>query len=140
MRREIKFRIWFPNIKIFMPYDEKVFNLMDVTNGKLVYNCDDWLESNDDLEYYDDEGYELNQYSGLKDKNGKEIYEGDYSIDENTLYLITFKNGSFGYNVYDRNDDGSWSLIEFETMESYYYDKMDFSKNIYENPELLESE
>lgn len=63
--REIKFRIWLPKDKI-LTYDDGTFYL--TADG-------DVLDINNDLPF-DDEPI-LMQYTGLKDDNGREIYEGD---------------------------------------------------------------
>ena len=66
MNREIKFRAWHNNAKRYM---EDLCLYLD--SGELgdVSECFHNLESRED--------YILEQYTGLKDKNGKEIYEGD---------------------------------------------------------------
>lgn len=75
----------------------------------------------------DDDNAIIMQYTGLKDKNGKEIYEGDILNNE-------------GYR---------WELIvlnDFSDLLSFYYDKvecclsddLEIIGNIFENPELLE--
>jgi uncharacterized phage protein (TIGR01671 family) len=67
-------------------------------------------------------------YTGLKDKNGKEIYEGDilrYTFDEVTkVNVIEFQPPIFTYR-----DSMRWSLYQDEIIG-----------NIYENPELLNKE
>lgn len=57
--REIKFRAWGKNSKEFLTDGTFIgFTLKEIQN----------------IEYID--GWEFSQYTGLKDKNGKEIYEG----------------------------------------------------------------
>ena len=84
--------------------------------------------------------FELMQYTGLKDKNGAEIYEGDIlSTDLSRPYLIVeFRNGAFMYqchdggrNYYDFMEPANEGL-KFNTK---YHEVIG---NIYENPELLE--
>ena len=80
------------------------------------------------------------QYTGLKDKNGKEIYEGD--IGEHTYYpgeeemgtttekeVVAFAGGQFGLK---RGDDviGFWETMDTE-------DDFEIIGNIYENKDLL---
>jgi len=54
----------------------------------------------------------VGQYTGIKDKNGKEIWEGDYvrGISEGTKYLVEFESGGFTTNI------GLIGLIECEVI------------------------
>lgn len=76
---------------------------------------------------------ELMQSTGFKDKNGKEIFEGD---------ILGTKNGLLNGVVEYRTDLGMWtnSLIRYNNFErlcSIAGDR-EIIGNIYENPELLE--
>ena len=72
---------------------------------------------------------ELMQYTGLKDKNGEEIYEGDIL----TVWIQGYKQESY-YVV----DDMREFFAEFRHDDSYYqFEKVEIIGNIYENPELL---
>lgn len=82
--------------------------------------------------------YEVMQYTGLKDKNGKEIYEGDIVIAnlkyfhiKNEKCKVIFKNGYFGIQ-YGYCDDYFKSFLAWDDFEVI--------GNIYENPELLKGE
>lgn len=78
---------------------------------------------------------EKQQYTGLNDANGVEIYEGDIVKDDcgligNVTYSSEEYDGIAGFMVFDvydglQNRDGFWHLVEV-------------IGNIYENPELLE--
>lgn len=78
------------------------------------------------------------QFTGLKDKNSKEIYEGDvlkvpdwYDLPENTSMTYNNQEVSFA--------DCSFSLGGTSMHEDYEYisEECEVIGNIYENPELL---
>jgi uncharacterized phage protein (TIGR01671 family) len=113
--------------------------------------------------FYDviDNDYLSQQYTGLTDKNGKEIYEGDIvSFDEPTklcedvymatLYVFDFYNGSF-LNPYIYNSINGSKFIKMEPSslnpvgrarlegnQKFDWTKAEICGNIYENPELVD--
>ena len=106
--REIKFRAWDKESKEILPWEEiMLWNLM-------------WLNKKDQTDYV------FQQFTGLKDKNGKEIYEGD----------ICKKVLPYNRDFEIDNTPFQWhSLIEFGSLEG-----LEIIGNIYENPELLKDE
>jgi uncharacterized phage protein (TIGR01671 family) len=80
-----------------------------------------------------DFGDEIMQYTGLKDRNNKEIYEGDImQVDYNEKYKAEVYWG----------DEGLWCLKWNKEGKDYNYrmfacEKLKVVGNIYENPDLL---
>jgi len=120
--------------------------LWDKTNEKMIYDMqgfDLYLQNNNifridcyNIEFVTD-NYEVMQNTGLKDCEGKEIYEGDILIsDFNFIPLIV------------KFSKGIWILIEkLIDKNCYIYnenldyrEKYKITGNEYENPELLEGE
>ena len=145
MMREIKFRVW-----------DKDSKQMD-----LVVR----LEVDDSGHIDTAEGYggvyhnfELMEYTGLHDKNGREIYEGDlfehkfgYTVFDDhphaemgTEYgVVTFDNGQF---LVSTPGYGGRSLYELLLLNGHLNDMPDsdlftmkVAGNIFENPELMEA-
>ncbi len=114
--REIKFRVWDKDL-------EKFFYIFKITsNGELVMPSG--FVSMDDT-------IELIQYTGLKDKNGKEIYEGDI--------IRTFRRVGRGYREMQL-ESVHYSAITAKWYPQYIanVEMAEVIGNIYENPKLLE--
>lgn len=109
--REIRFRAWHKDCKV-MEYDPLI------KNGKYfeIIGNDIWGTSDD---------YILMQYTGIKDANGKEIYEGDIVVEgyKGKYGTYEIKWNKIGFNL------GSEDGRDYEVIG-----------NIYENSNLLESE
>lgn len=83
----------------------------------------------------------VGQYTGMMDKNGKRIFEGDiitYDLDVGiTLYaMCTFHKGSFGAKWIQEKVP---VFDEFAHFSSYKDFKFEVIGNVWDNPELLEA-
>lgn len=82
------------------------------------------------------ENVELLQYTGLKDKNEKEIFEGDIFVHNNHKFEVVWDSTRFIGLDNDRSGKGYYCYVD-----SCYKDgssSIEVIGNIYENPELLE--
>jgi len=117
--REIKFRAWHDERKIMFPH---------------------WSIWKTDLFHYEEAAcLHLMQFTGLKDRNGKEIYEGD---------IVKYSEHYFG----DHKENECIEVVEWDEKEASYPCKLtstgfadgpnwcEVMGNIYENPELLKGE
>ena len=79
----------------------------------------------------------IGQYTGLTDKNGKKIFEGDilksvmWWCDEEKNGLVTFKDGAFGFIWY------RGTVKMFHAFTSVCNIEYEVIGNIHDNPELL---
>ena len=157
MSREIKFRAW------CIP-EKCMYDVMTVENlaggtkvlGTGIFIGNGWASINDNFKDKLEKQVELMQYTGIKDQNGKEIYEGDiisywngtmsacskndkdavnypntaphfFKLTKNKHAAIVYKAPSF--KVEGGNALGSMNLTTPD---------IEIIGNIYENPELLE--
>lgn len=91
----------------------------------------------------------VGQYTGLTDKNGKKIFEGDYWIDDDDecIFVVEFRDSQFCFVVYGVSgalmeygwDDiaGGFGECDCEPMTYYHHERIEILGNIYDNPELL---
>jgi len=128
--REIKFRAWDGNRLIYLASSQMSGIFMEMNNchwGIFDGNARTKLR----LCGSTDKNSVLMQFTGLQDKNGKEIYEGDIvegsTQDDYPRSVIGFEDGSF---VIQQAPLAKWKVSHFE---------LTIIGNIYENPELLKN-
>jgi len=80
------------------------------------------------------------QFIGLKDKYGKEVFEGDIIRDsENWVALVVYDEKYVGFGLdYQPFDDIKGLSVTFEELKIELRNTFEVIGNIYENPELLD--
>lgn len=131
--RETKFRAWAKSSKEMLEVSRITFDDVGMDHGKeglAVHfkRITSWLGTN----LGDGKGCDLMQFTGLKDKNGKEIYEGDIVQLHDAICVVEWLDcgfalrGDFQFNGNLKGYcDGCWG------------GPPEVIGNIYENPELL---
>lgn len=126
MKREIKFRAWNKKDKVMV--DVAAINFGPSGFWSLI-------EDADDAELQLADSYELMQSTGLHDKNGQSIYEGDVldiglrdQDGKPVIAPVSYETYAAGY-VLDNGCNGIWQRLT---------EDCEVIGNIFENPELLE--
>lgn len=116
--REIRFRAW-----------DKEYAKMTIP-----YSLNELLCGASALHKCFQEDYVWMQYTGLKDKNGREIYEGDV--------VQTYQNKFTGPRCVIKYDGHGFCMAEEtddRSMDCIWYFIVEVIGNVYENPELAEN-
>jgi uncharacterized phage protein (TIGR01671 family) len=141
MNREIKFRAWDIGKKVFIPVE--YWAVISNSDGATAVMLKDW-EDYKEGEYFYPYNSTITQYTGLKDENGTEIYEGD--VISSTPYLPSNPDERIISIIVYRNDLGRWNAECFgnligETDHLYGILKpphqTEIIGNIYEHPHLI---
>lgn len=132
MSREIKFRAWDSSLKFMV--DPAFYEI--AMDGRHIHfeNDGDWINHTEKLR--------IMQYTGLKDKHGKEIYEGDIISFTRPVGNWTGRTMASVYEVYFEEHICAFVLksvggyTKFRNARNYEYEILG---NIYENQELLDN-
>ncbi|EAG2634067.1 hypothetical protein B2M93_08820 [Listeria monocytogenes] len=123
--RAIGFRVFIKETKKMLPVTDLCFNETEAVgvsgcgNAKCTL-CVDWYSFDDVV---------LMQYTGLKDKNGKKIFEGDIGWEEygECYGVVKFEDSKFLY-LWENIAEDLWEVA----------DDIEICGNIHENLDLLE--
>ena len=129
--RENKFRAWDAVEKRMHQ-----FSLMDLEKprtlgGAVPYKADDGKEY-----YFYIHRQPVMQYTGLKDKNGRDVYEGDILRipENNVLAVMTYETEQAGFFAQIKSFDGT---VLSARIDNPAQRGIEVIGNLYENPELL---
>jgi len=111
MNREIKFRFWQPSTKTMQNWDDY-----------LQYGIFEMFKNHDSMPM---------QFTGLTDKNGKDIYDGDIFHCNGINYVLRFLTLGGAYTVHKISDESDERFLH------HCNHQIEIIGNIYENPELL---
>lgn len=125
--RELKFRAWIKNYNCYA-------DVLGFEQDRLFVQFQSGERAQHRL-YVPIEDCVLEQYTSLKDKNGKEIYEGDVVNIQGIKYYVDFEHGGFWFN----NDNRKWKANRPFTHFQEINDT-EVVGNVHENPDLLEEE
>ena len=139
MSRELKFRAWIKKRKGYRELDQLVFDNQGIEEV-WVFPKDDEIQ-----QVYSPLDVVVEQYTGLTDKSGKEIYEGD--IIQETIMADDRTDGTYRYEVYWDEDTLCWSIKGISDIDYHLRDDLwetnasrEVIGNIHENGELIGGE
>lgn len=117
--RELKFRVWNKRYSEYIRPDYNIIGYIYPLDGTLGVSSGD------------QDGHIVEQYTGLKDKNGKKIYEGDivdYNDDGECIGVVEYDAPEFCLNA----DATNWARM---FLKGAPHQRV--IGNIHENPELV---
>lgn len=125
--KETKFNVWDKILKQWLIYKPH-----PTWGVHLYYTQDD--TNNSELQWcIDSDDFEVVQYTGLKDKNGKEIFEGDILEWNDLSFVVYWCDIDCGFGLEYNKTTGPWHDFSKKEIPKY----CEIIGNIYENKELL---
>ena len=152
MNREIKFRAFFNGVKF--PIDKE--DLYDYEKPQMIYDVHKLYDGSGVKEnsvlggfscfnsVLQDSDFSVNQFTGLHDINGKEIYEGDILKTSNNIVSVFFGKHISYVTMLGKKDTietNGWLVknakVHIDVLDESFCNG-EVIGNIYENPELLD--
>ena len=135
-----KFRVWDKQTGTIQEIESISFKekKLVIEQQSIAWFNADYIRNFDDIE--------LMQSTGLKDKNGVEIFEGDlvsisvqngFDYLDNKVCIVKNSIGHSGLVCATVDEDLEYRIFNTELFEEYTYEVIG---NIYENPELLDEQ
>lgn len=129
MSREIKFRAWDQQTGVMYYSDHEKTVWAGGLGGCVIAGNNQSLALT----------LPVMQYTGLKDKNGEELYDQDIiQTDQGTLFIIEFNQQEMQWVLYQANDGTHRDLQgDIFALKYYMVPNITLKGNCYEHPELL---
>jgi len=149
--REIKFRVWDKDNKEWLKYKQLQVGWKYPGTTKTPVPVIFWFYTSQDGEAFnelqyclDSDHFEVCQYTGLQDKNGQDIYEGDI-VEVKTAMgfkergIVKFVDGCFEIEFFHSVIERDGSVRKRDYVKCYSANRaIKAIGNIHENPELLD--
>lgn len=131
--REIKFRAYDPELGRYICNYFSIIGEVTIFNGLEIMISETPIEGKTGLDRL--LGLAIEQFTGFKDKNGKEIYENDlYKVGlSNVYYQVFFKNGCWYGGITNERSEPLFMNIEDDKFEYVIPDWFEVIGNIHES-------
>lgn len=134
-----KFRAWNPDSKIMVYIPNETGSYIHLGSNNFFNKLTWYVMDKGESCVYSDRGF-LMEFTGFKDKHGKEIYEGDIILLDECPDLkaeVTWNKEDGSWDIVDIHDENGlcWGLCFGDSVK----DGIDVIGNIYETPKLCKA-
>ncbi len=130
MNERFKFRVWDKGNEHYVDCADMLYI---EPSGEITYACYDG--DREDMYYYEQNDVVVEQCTGLRDKNGKLIYEGDIVGNEKYVHEIVWRDKDASFHTKLKGMEFICGHLEQSWIDEFGFKIIG---NIHENPELLE--